>query len=134
MLRLRGIGAALFLLLAAFIPWQPVVAQVRQLSELSVTDIQALDRNNTVVIIPGGVMEEPGPYLPVFTSGCSGKALAARTPDRHANDGKHAMPAACPDLHSRCEHGPWRRVEQQAEPEHRGDRRHSVYPIRPSPA
>lgn len=56
-----------FLLLVTFSP--TATAQIRRLAELSVTDIQALDRSKTVVIIPGGLFEEHGPYLPAFTDG-----------------------------------------------------------------
>jgi hypothetical protein len=35
---------------------------MRRLAELSMTDIQALDRARTVVIIPAGLFEEHGPY------------------------------------------------------------------------
>ncbi len=48
---------------------RPVEAQIRRLAELSVTEIEALDRAKTVVIIPAGLFEEHGPYLPVFTDG-----------------------------------------------------------------
>jgi len=58
-------GAFLLLVLVS----SPMNAQIRRLAELSVTDIQALDRSKTVVIIPGGLFEEHGPYLPAFTDG-----------------------------------------------------------------
>ncbi|HEV8080860.1 MAG TPA: creatininase family protein [Chitinophagaceae bacterium] len=31
--------------------------------------IQSLDKNKTVLLIPGGIMEEHGPYLPAFSDG-----------------------------------------------------------------
>lgn len=43
--------------------------QVFRVSEMSVRDIAQLDRDRTVVIIPGGVLEEHGPYIPAFTDG-----------------------------------------------------------------
>src|SRR5215831_828581 len=56
-------------------------AQVYQLAEMNTRQIQALDRQHTVVVIPGGILEEHGPYLPSYTDGYSiaayAKALAA---------------------------------------------------------
>lgn len=42
---------------------------IYQLKELNTTQIQSLDKNKTVVLLPGGIMEEHGPYLPVFSDG-----------------------------------------------------------------
>lgn len=44
-------------------------AQVRRLAELNVIDLRALDRAKTVVIVPAGLFEEHGPFLPSFTGG-----------------------------------------------------------------
>lgn len=59
----------------------PVVvgAQVLRVSELSVRDLSALDRERTVVVIPGGLLEEHGPYLPSFTDGYLSEWIAERT-------------------------------------------------------
>ena len=43
--------------------------QIFQLAELNTSQIRALDRARTVVLIPGGILEEHGPYLPSFTDG-----------------------------------------------------------------
>jgi creatinine amidohydrolase/Fe(II)-dependent formamide hydrolase-like protein len=43
--------------------------QIFQLAELNTSQIRALDRAKTVVLIPGGILEEHGPYLPSFTDG-----------------------------------------------------------------
>jgi creatinine amidohydrolase/Fe(II)-dependent formamide hydrolase-like protein len=40
-----------------------------QVKELNTTQIQSLDKSKTVVLIPGGILEEHGPYLPSFTDG-----------------------------------------------------------------
>jgi len=45
------------------------VAQILNLQELNTEDLRRLDRQRTVVIMPGGVLEEHGPYLPAFTDG-----------------------------------------------------------------
>lgn len=39
------------------------------LKTLNTRQIQSLDKNKTVVLIPGGILEEHGPYLPSFTDG-----------------------------------------------------------------
>ncbi len=44
-------------------------AQVRQVADLTMREIRALDRAKTVVILQGGMLEEHGPYLPAFTDG-----------------------------------------------------------------
>ena len=44
-------------------------AQVYQLAELNVDQIRKLDRERTVILLPGGIMEEHGPYLPSYTDG-----------------------------------------------------------------
>lgn len=42
----------------------PATAEVLQFGSLNTREIQKLDRNKTVLIIPGGILEEHGPYLP----------------------------------------------------------------------
>ena len=44
-------------------------AQVYRLAELNVDQIRALDRQKTVILLPGGILEEHGPYLPSYTDG-----------------------------------------------------------------
>ena len=44
-------------------------ANIFQVKELNTTQIQSLDKNKTVILIPGGILEEHGPYLPSFTDG-----------------------------------------------------------------
>jgi creatinine amidohydrolase len=51
-------------------------AQIYQLAELNTRQIQALDRQHTVVVIPGGILEEHGPYLPAYTDGYAIEAFA----------------------------------------------------------
>lgn len=54
---------------------------VRQLAELTAAQVRALDRARTVVIIPGGVIEEHGPYLPVESDGYFNERLARALAD-----------------------------------------------------
>ena len=42
-------------------------AQILRLSDLTAPQLQALDRSKTVVLLPGGMLEEHGPYLPAST-------------------------------------------------------------------
>ena len=50
-------------------------AQVVRLADLNTTQIRALDRTKTVVFLPGGMLEEHGPYLPAYTDGILSERL-----------------------------------------------------------
>jgi len=50
-------------------------AQVHRLAELNIDQIRLLDRQRTVILLPGGVLEEHGPYLPSFTDGYRNERL-----------------------------------------------------------
>lgn len=54
----------------------PAAAQVRRVAELNAEQIRALDRARTAVIIPGGILEQHGPYLPSYTDGYRNERLA----------------------------------------------------------
>lgn len=71
----RFFVAVLFL---CFIP-ATGTSQVLRLGELSVRDLDSIDREKTVVIMPGGILEEHGPYLPSFNDGYLNAWLADRT-------------------------------------------------------
>jgi creatinine amidohydrolase len=58
-----------------------IYGQVRDFRELTTRQIGETDLNKTVVIIPGGLMEEHGPYLPLYTDGYTNEALARRVAD-----------------------------------------------------
>ncbi len=75
-MRLRTFSIAIALLCCI-----PVtgMSQVLRLGELSVRDLDSIDRANTVVIMPGGILEEHGPYLPSFNDGYLNTWLADRT-------------------------------------------------------
>ena len=69
MKRYRGVSAAgVVLACATFLDTQ-VAAQVLRIGEMNTQQIQALDLAKTVVLIPGGILEEHGPYLPSYTDG-----------------------------------------------------------------
>ncbi len=44
-------------------------AQVYRVAEMNTEQIRALDRGKTVVLLPGGILEQHGPYLPSFSDG-----------------------------------------------------------------
>jgi len=55
----------------------PAVADVKRLGELNTAQIRALDRAKTVVLLPGGILEEHGPYLPAWTDGILSERMTA---------------------------------------------------------
>ena len=66
-------NASLLLVLAAL----PAAAQVLHLQDLNTRQIRDLDRAKTAIILPGGILEEHGPYLPAFTDGYLSQQMAA---------------------------------------------------------
>jgi creatinine amidohydrolase len=46
-----------------------VGAQILRIGEMNTQQIRALDLAKTVVLIPGGILEEHGPYLPSYADG-----------------------------------------------------------------
>ena len=44
-------------------------AQIYRVAEMATEEIRALDRAKTVVLLPGGILEQHGPYLPSFADG-----------------------------------------------------------------
>jgi creatinine amidohydrolase/Fe(II)-dependent formamide hydrolase-like protein len=87
--------AAIFAAAAASVPTPPTPAPARtgavlRVADLTTTKIQALDRSRTIVLLPGGILEEHGPYLPAWTDGILSERLtdelargiAAALPDR----------------------------------------------------
>jgi creatinine amidohydrolase len=67
---LKAVGwPTLLFLLCTLGPTRDALAQVQQLADMNTRQIQALDRQRTVVLIPGGILEEHGPYLPSYTDG-----------------------------------------------------------------
>ena len=69
--RPRRAIAVLFVAAFALTACEPrsVANQVHRLAELNTEQIRALDRAKTVVLLPGGILEEHGPYLPSYTDG-----------------------------------------------------------------
>lgn len=65
------------LLAILFLAASPVAAQVLQYAELNTRDLARLDRAKTALVLPGGILEEHGPYLPVGADGIFSQRLAA---------------------------------------------------------
>jgi creatinine amidohydrolase/Fe(II)-dependent formamide hydrolase-like protein len=63
--------------LAGLLCTLPAAGQVLRVEELTTRQIAALRREKTAVILPGGILEEHGPYLPAFTDGYLSQRLAA---------------------------------------------------------
>ena len=55
-----------------------VNAQIYRVAQMNIDQIRALDKQKTVVILPGGVLEQHGPHLPSFTDGYSNEWLTER--------------------------------------------------------
>lgn len=67
-------------------------AQVYRLQELNTDEIRVLDREKTVVILPGGILEEHGPYLPSYSDGYMNERLTEQLADAVvARPGWHAL-------------------------------------------
>ncbi len=50
-------------------------AQIYRVQEMTTDELRALDRERTVVILPGGILEEHGPHLPSFSDGYMSQRL-----------------------------------------------------------
>ena len=50
-------------------------AQIYHVKDMNTEQIRALDRDKTVVLLPGGILEQHGPYLPSFTDGYANERL-----------------------------------------------------------
>ena len=70
-------GIAVAIVLGCIAPTSGV-SQILNLSELSSHELQKLDRGDTVIIMPGGILEEHGPYLPSFSDGYTNAWIADR--------------------------------------------------------
>jgi creatinine amidohydrolase/Fe(II)-dependent formamide hydrolase-like protein len=50
-------------------------AQIYHVKEMNTEQLRALDREKTVVLLPGGILEQHGPYLPSFSDGYMNERL-----------------------------------------------------------
>src|SRR5688500_3970627 len=56
----------------------PCAGATLRLAELDTETIRALDRQRTAIIIPGGILEQHGPYLPSYADGYMNEDLSAK--------------------------------------------------------
>ena len=69
------------LLLLAILPAASCLtadAQIYRVAQMNADELRALDRQKTVVILTGGILEQHGPHLPSFADGYSNEWLAQR--------------------------------------------------------
>ena len=66
--------ACLLLMVLAVLATQ-VSAQIYHVKDMTTEQIRVLDRDKTVVLLPGGILEQHGPYLPSFTDGYMNERL-----------------------------------------------------------
>ena len=75
-----------------------VRAQIVRVADLNTAQIRALDRTKTVVFLPGGMLEEHGPYLPAFTDGILSERLTdelARAAVARSRAGRRSSSRRC---------------------------------------
>ncbi len=65
-----------WLLWSAAVPLPTAQAQVLRAAQMTTTDFAQLDRAHTAIILPGGILEEHGPYLPSYSDGLLNDRLA----------------------------------------------------------
>ncbi len=68
-------------LVTAALPISTAFAQIYHVKEMNTEQIRALDREKTVVLLPGGILEQHGPYLPSFADGYMSERLTQQLAD-----------------------------------------------------
>src|SRR5262245_59334021 len=53
-------------------------AQILDVRELNTSQLAALDRTKTVVLLTGGILEEHGPFLPSYSDGYQAEFVVTR--------------------------------------------------------
>lgn len=75
----NGMGIVFRLACVLLVFWavlaSQAAAQIYHVKEMNTEQIRALDREKTVVLLPGGILEQHGPYLPSFTDGYMNERL-----------------------------------------------------------
>ena len=62
---------------------QPVSGgEILHYADMNTREISALDAANIVVLLPGGILEEHGPYLPSGTDSLVSRHMRTRSPKR----------------------------------------------------
>lgn len=78
-------------LLGMLLTRQPLSGQVLHISELTVPEIENLNREEVVVLLPGGILEQHGPYLPSFSDGYMNQRLTSAVAEAIADAGGTAL-------------------------------------------
>lgn len=69
----------ILIIAALLIFWCEITnAQIFRVEQMNTEQIRALDKQKTVVILTGGILEEHGPHLPSFTDGFSNQWLTQK--------------------------------------------------------
>ncbi len=69
MKRHRLLFSAAFCLAGTIFLNTQVAAQILRIADMNTQQVRALDLAKTVILVPGDILEEHGPYLPSFTDG-----------------------------------------------------------------
>ena len=71
--------SVLFLIIALIlVSFSSATGQIHRVAQMNTEQIAALDRQKTVVILTGGILEQHGPHLPSFADGYSNEWLTQR--------------------------------------------------------
>jgi creatinine amidohydrolase/Fe(II)-dependent formamide hydrolase-like protein len=62
---------------APIVPFSRIQSQIYHIEEMNTEQIHALDRARTVIIMPGGILEQHGPYLPSWSDAYFSQRLAS---------------------------------------------------------
>lgn len=81
-MRMYGVMALLLAVMAG-----TARAQVLRVAEMNTRQIAAVDRSRAVVLMPFGILEQHGPYLPSFTDGYGAERLTSSLADTLAAGG-----------------------------------------------
>src|SRR4051812_8129334 len=57
------------------------VSQILDIRDLTAVQIASLDRQRTAVILQGGILEEHGPYLPIYSDGWMNEYMTRQLAD-----------------------------------------------------
>ncbi|MDQ3283525.1 MAG: creatininase family protein [Acidobacteriota bacterium] len=71
----------LIMVLVLSVPCATAAAQIFRVAQMNTEQIRALDKQRTVVILTGGILEQHGPHLPSFMDGYSNEWLSQRLAD-----------------------------------------------------
>ena len=56
-------------------------SQIFDVRDLNAAQIESMDRQRTVVILQGGILEEHGPFLPIYSDGWMNEFMTRQLAD-----------------------------------------------------